>query len=987
MKFEEALVSSLQANADDYFRFLLAHLQAVHICSQSSLRNVRRALDSLPKGLYAFYEIAMARITEPGEHSSMVATTALSYVFCARRPLRVDELLQALSVEEGDTELYEDALPDIEFVLDSCAGLIRADLNDCSVGLVHHTLREYLQQHPGKILKHPDTAMARVCLTYLAFDEFETGPCSDGESLDRRLRKYRFLRYASLYWGHHFQKDQSDNEMDLLRELLRDPMKLASLVQVSHAIGDRRGQWYDNFPKQVTPLHVAAHWGLDKVVAMLLQGNVDVDSQDSEGTTALQLAAQHGHLQTVRLLLEQAAQVDITDHGGLTALAWASWNGHKAAVELLLEQGANILGKSERGWTPLDFALHGGHTETAKVLLGHCTDVGMKRCQLNMALVCVARAGELDLLTMLLDEGAQIDWKDERGHTALTTAVLFDHEKVACALIERGADVNASDSLASILLLRAITFPRLVRLLLEHGAVVNERNEAGRTALHCAVEEGRLEVVGILLEFGSDVNARDVTGRTALHAAALSGDERMAQLLLDKGADPNLMDEDGWTSLHPATLKQHAPIVDMLASKVEKGHQIIAQLAALRGDEMMRAVLDEMADRKSAGSTVDVEHVGKVLTLSEDGAENVDAEEPLGGLTTLTLAARLGSTDLVQELLENGARVNKPGRNGWTAMHYAVDQEEMAMVRLLVRHKADLEVRVRGWTPLLMALRDRPLSLAEYLIRKGANVHAADYHGRTVLHWAALRGLKKLLPLLLRKGVDVNAPDRWGRTPLICALQEQEPAVARTLLNAGADAAVAARDGTTALHMAAFVGDRAIAPKLLARGADCNAAAQGGLTALHVAVFMGHDSVASLLLEKGADASGASRWCVEEHVGEEGDGNLWPILDESLCPELRRLFNEHKPPDDVGKCGSSFTTQQLANIGGYIRVIKLLKKHKARACQRSKVTSRFGALRLGSFDLDVNARSNIRVASSLNDLSEKTLSGTREVDQIPVMAA
>jgi ankyrin repeat protein len=969
-------------------RFLLAHLQVVHICSQSSLRNVRRALDSLPTGLYAFYEIAMARVKEQGENSSMVATTALSYVFCARRPLSVDELLHALSVEDGDTELYEDALPDIEFLLNSSAGLIRADLKNGSVGLVHHTLREYLQKHPDKVLEHLETAMARVCLTYLAFDEFESGPCSDGENLDQRLQKYRFLDYASHHWGYHFKEDQDEDEMELLQEFLHNPMKLASSIQVLHAPSHRRDKWYDRFPKQATPLQVAAHWGLDKVVAMLLQESVEVDSQDSQGATALQLAARNGHLHTVRLLRGRAARVEIMDHRGRTAVAWASRYGHKATVELLLEHGAKILEKDKEGWTALDWAVIGGHTETMKVLFSQCTDISLERSQLNTALILAAESGSHDLIPMLLDDGAQIDWKDEEGSTALTYAVPLGHEKAARALVERGADVNCPDNYDNVPLHWAITFPRIARLLLEHGALVNAGNNEGKTALHWAVEEGQLEVVGILLEFGSDVNAQDKFGFTALHSAALRGYETVAQLLLDKGADPNLMDEDGWTSLHPAALKQHGPVVDMLVGKVDNGHQITAEMVALLGDDMMRAVLDEMAQRKSAGSTVVIglrtavnnEHVERILALLEDGAD-IDAEDPVGGATALTLAAELGLNAIVQTLLENGARVNKPGRNGWTALHYAVDADQTALVGLLARHRANLEVRVHGWTPLLMAARNWLPPLATYFIRQGADIHAADYHGRTVLHWVALYGGKQLTRLLLGKGANVNATDRWGRTPLICALQKGESAVAKMLLNAGADATVTARDGTTPLHMAAFVGDRAIATKLLARGVDCDAAAQGGLTALHVAVFMGHDAVASLLLEKGADASGAARWCVGECVAGEGDTNHWRALDESLCRRLRQLFDEYEIPDDVEECGNSLTTQQLADISGHVRVRKLLKKHKARACQRKNVTSRLGALRLGSFDVDVSAKRNAQVATSLDGLSEKS-SGMREIDQI-----
>ena len=52
----------------------------------------------------------------------------------------------------------------------------------------------------------------------------------------------------------------------------------------------------------------------------------------------------------------------------------------------------------------------------------------------------------------------------------------------------------------------------------------------------------------------------------------------------------------------------------------------------------------------------------------------------------------------------------------------------------------------------------------------GANVNAKGKYGRTPLHYAATRGLKKIIELLIAQGADMNAKDNFGRTPLDCAL-------------------------------------------------------------------------------------------------------------------------------------------------------------------------------------------------------------------------
>ena len=200
-------------------RFLLAHLQIQLLCDQPSLREIRRSLDKAPADLFAFYDVAMARIADQPEARKRLARTALCYLFCARRPLNTGELLHALGVDISDAELDVEAIPDLEFLLGNSAGLIRADTQTGIVGLVHPTLHEYLKLRPEQLLAWPEREMVRVCLIYLNFDGFQSGPCDDANDLDGRLKKYCFFEYASRYWGSHFHHAQADtpDNMDLLQ--------------------------------------------------------------------------------------------------------------------------------------------------------------------------------------------------------------------------------------------------------------------------------------------------------------------------------------------------------------------------------------------------------------------------------------------------------------------------------------------------------------------------------------------------------------------------------------------------------------------------------------------------------------------------------------------------------------------------------------------------------------------------------------------------
>ena len=106
-----------QININSNDRFLLAHLQIDYLCHQRDLRAVRKAMKALPKKVFEFYDDAMMRIEEQEEEDGMLARKALSYIFCAKRPLNVKELLHVLALEAEDTALDETSFPETEILL------------------------------------------------------------------------------------------------------------------------------------------------------------------------------------------------------------------------------------------------------------------------------------------------------------------------------------------------------------------------------------------------------------------------------------------------------------------------------------------------------------------------------------------------------------------------------------------------------------------------------------------------------------------------------------------------------------------------------------------------------------------------------------------------------------------------------------------------------------------------------------------------------
>jgi ankyrin repeat protein len=105
-----------------------------------------------------------------------------------------------------------------------------------------------------------------------------------------------------------------------------------------------------------------------------------------------------------------------------------------------------------------------------------------------------------------------------------------------------------------------------VKELIQQGADINQRDDNGRTALMFAVINTHYETMKVLLEYGADVNAKSNKGGTALMGAASAGDLRMVQALLDKGADLHAkLPETNESALILATRHGFAEIARLLS--------------------------------------------------------------------------------------------------------------------------------------------------------------------------------------------------------------------------------------------------------------------------------------------------------------------------------------------------------------------------------------------------------------------------------------
>jgi len=204
------------------------------------------------------------------------------------------------------------------------------------------------------------------------------------------------------------------------------------------------------------------------------------------------------------------------------------------------------------------------------------------------------------------------------------------------------------------------------------------RGYQGRTPLSWAAQEGRLRIVELLIQGRADLNETDSRGQTPLHQAVENRNEAVARLLLRYGADVNAQNKDGSTALIWASENGHTAVVRLL---INNGADVNAQNKD-RSTALLRALENG--------------HEAVVRLLLNYGAD-VNAQNK-DGSTALLWASESGREAVVRLLIDHGADVNVKAQNkfGSTALLRASENGHKAVARLLIDNGADVNVKAQN---------------------------------------------------------------------------------------------------------------------------------------------------------------------------------------------------------------------------------------------------------------------------------------------------
>jgi uncharacterized protein len=230
----------------------------------------------------------------------------------------------------------------------------------------------------------------------------------------------------------------------------------------------------------------------------LLDRGVSVDARDRLGARPLARAARSGHLDMVDLLLQRGAPIDARDLAGATALYVAAERGQVAVVQRLIDKGADIHLKGRSGTSPIAVAAFAGRNQVVRILLAHGADARAADDTGKPPIVYAAASGSLDIVQQLLAQGIDVNARYANDLTLLMWA--------------SGPDESVAEAQAL----------EVVSWLVDAGAHIDDRDDRGRTALMTAAEGNHAEVAQLLLKHGADPTLRDKAGKRAADITTLT---------------------------------------------------------------------------------------------------------------------------------------------------------------------------------------------------------------------------------------------------------------------------------------------------------------------------------------------------------------------------------------------------------------------------------------------------------------------------------
>lgn len=574
-----------------------------------------------------------------------------------------------------------------------------------------------------------------------------------------------------------------------------------------------------------TVLHTASMLNVGaNTFGILVNGGADVDARNKEGVTPLSIAVQKNDLETVKLLTAAGADIHTQDTNGNSPISIALAGNSEMLEAVVNEANAGLT--DSNGNTPLHLALI-CDAPLAKIqyIISLMKDVNTRNKDGNSALFLSIlknrqKVGELLLaknadifstntnnnspLRLALKYGGTVqDWlitsktikqKDGTGNTVLHYAAEWQYKDAINGLVMKGADISAKNANGETPLFSAVKTnnPDIIQTVIDCGADINARDNLGSTVMHTAVRWDAPASIDKLLSLGINVNAQNTSGKSPLAEAVIAGKFEIARTLLTAGADPNTSDSNGVTVLMDSIRGCSKDSVKLLLSyganpnvQEVNGRNAYHEAAYMADKDIIKLIRNAggnpLSRDKQGNTPFSIVLKKDISVIREVLGNNYTITDSDGNTPVHIVVKANGSDELLQLLIDEGYPVDTRNADGYTALNYAIEANDIKTTNVLLENGANpfQMIDKKGKNGISIALEKKNKTMISNIVKYAGKM--TDMQGNTVLHYAAKTSDAEMVKTLISYGIDKSVKNVSGDTAYTIAVRWRRPEIAALL--------------------------------------------------------------------------------------------------------------------------------------------------------------------------------------------------------------
>lgn len=530
-----------------------------------------------------------------------------------------------------------------------------------------------------------------------------------------------------------------------------------------------------------TPILIPITKSQNEIYTVLLMNKADANAKDLYGDTPLHIATMSAvDVNILQKLVDAGADINERNKSGVTPLALSVDNNLKEHIKFYANLGADINAEDKFQETPLTKSFLNKDISVLEMLV-NSKNISSRDSAGNTPLhLALLKKVDMKYVNYLLSCGADIDARNSDGDSILYLAVKNNMQEIGQILINKGANVYATNTANYSPLRLAMTTGGTTQDWVLGSTVISGDDGNGNTPLHYAAEWKLDDSIAYIIQKGGLVDKKNSNGETPLYNAVKSNSASTVELLLSKGANANTKDYLGNTPLHYCVRWNSIATAKKL---IDAGCNI---------DQKNFSGKTALSDATRSGAKA------MVALLLSKGA-NINSSDATGK-TILTQAVQSEYGEMVQLILANGATVNIQDMYGRNSYHEAAETGNITIINLIRDAGGNpLSRDSFGKTPFSLSIA-KETSVIDAVL--GNDVTLTDSDGNNPLHASITsRASTKILQMLINKGYSIDQRNGKGLTPLGLAIEENRHDLAKILLKNNADPFVLDNVGNCAVTL------------------------------------------------------------------------------------------------------------------------------------------------------------------------------------------